>query len=216
MWWVQVPGYLTLNHNHRVDLGNLKIFLFYLKKWALKILIPSPLEVKVTQACPTLCDPVDYTAHGILQATILEWIALPFSRGASQPRNQTALQAILYQLITFTIATPQIHASIISHLDYCNSLFTGPRAPILASFKHLSFKIQIGSCNAPPEVFKCPVSWFTTKRVSFNHLQDTHCMTHGSLSITLQAPWSAYSSFNISNSFILWTTVFAVIFSLNT
>ena len=36
--------------------------------------------VKVTQSCPTLCDPRDYTVHGILQARILEWVAFPFSR----------------------------------------------------------------------------------------------------------------------------------------
>ena len=41
-------------------------------------------EVKVAQLCPTLCDPVDYTVHGILQARILEWVAFPFSRGPSQ------------------------------------------------------------------------------------------------------------------------------------
>ena len=46
-------------------------------------------EVKVAQLCPTLCDPMDYTVHGILQARILEWIAIPFSRGSSQPRNRT-------------------------------------------------------------------------------------------------------------------------------
>ena len=45
--------------------------------------------MKVTQSCPTLCDPMDYTAHGILQAKILEWVAFPFSRGSSQPRDQT-------------------------------------------------------------------------------------------------------------------------------
>ena len=33
--------------------------------------------MKVTQLCPTLCDPMDYTAHGILQARILEWVAFP-------------------------------------------------------------------------------------------------------------------------------------------
>ena len=33
--------------------------------------------MKVAQLCPTLCDPTDYTAHGILQARILEWIASP-------------------------------------------------------------------------------------------------------------------------------------------
>ena len=35
--------------------------------------------VKVAQSRPTLCDPVDYTVHGILQARILEWVAFPFS-----------------------------------------------------------------------------------------------------------------------------------------
>ena len=53
-------------------------------------------EVKVTQLCPTLCDPMDYTFHGILQARILEWVAFPFSRGSFQPRiepRSPALQA---------------------------------------------------------------------------------------------------------------------------
>jgi len=36
--------------------------------------------VKVAQSCPTLCNPMDYTVHGILQARILEWVAIPFSR----------------------------------------------------------------------------------------------------------------------------------------
>ena len=36
--------------------------------------------MKVTQLCLTLCDPVDYRVHGILQARILEWVAFPFSR----------------------------------------------------------------------------------------------------------------------------------------
>ena len=52
--------------------------------------------MKVTQSYLTLCDPMDYTVHGILQARILEWVAFPFSRGSSQPRDGTqspALQA---------------------------------------------------------------------------------------------------------------------------
>ena len=43
-------------------------------------------EMKVTQLCLTLCDPMDYTVQGILQARILEWIAISFFRGSSQPR----------------------------------------------------------------------------------------------------------------------------------
>ena len=46
-------------------------------------------KVKVAQSCLTLCNSVDYTVHGILQARILERVAFPFSRGPSQPRDQT-------------------------------------------------------------------------------------------------------------------------------
>ena len=44
-------------------------------------------KVKVAQLRPTLCDPMDYTVHGILHARILELLANPFSRGSSQPRD---------------------------------------------------------------------------------------------------------------------------------
>ena len=46
-------------------------------------------QVKVAQSCPTHCDTMDYTVHGILQARILEWVTIPVSRGSSQPRNRT-------------------------------------------------------------------------------------------------------------------------------
>ena len=50
--------------------------------------------VKVTHSCLTLCDPMDYTVHGILQARISEWVASPFSRGSSQPRDRTHVSPI--------------------------------------------------------------------------------------------------------------------------
>ena len=51
-------------------------------------------ESEVAQSCPTLCDPVDCSLpgsspHGILQARILEWLAISFSRGSSQLRDRT-------------------------------------------------------------------------------------------------------------------------------
>ena len=54
------------------------------RKWKLKV------RVKLTQSCLTLCDPMDYTlssssVHGILQARILKWVAVPFTGGSSQP-----------------------------------------------------------------------------------------------------------------------------------
>ena len=45
------------------------------------------LKVKLAQSCPTLCFPMDYTVHRILQDRILEWVAFPFSRGSSQARD---------------------------------------------------------------------------------------------------------------------------------
>ena len=41
--------------------------------------IARKMKVKVTQSCPTVCEPMDYIAHGILEARILEWVAFPFS-----------------------------------------------------------------------------------------------------------------------------------------
>ena len=61
--------------------------------WFLGVLYESE-KVKVTQSCLTLCDLMDYTVHGILQARILEWVAFPFSRGSSQPRDQTQVSHI--------------------------------------------------------------------------------------------------------------------------
>ena len=53
------------------------------------------------KSCLSLCDPIDYKVHGILQAKILEWISFPFSRGSSQIRDQTQVSHTvgrLYQL----------------------------------------------------------------------------------------------------------------------
>ena len=51
-------------------------------------------EVKVSQPCLTLCDPMDYTVHGLLQARILKWIDFPLFRGSSQPRDWTQVSPL--------------------------------------------------------------------------------------------------------------------------
>ena len=56
--------------------------------------------VKVTQSCLTLCDPMAYIVCGILQARILEWVAFPFSRGSSQPRDRTQVSLIAGGFLT--------------------------------------------------------------------------------------------------------------------
>ena len=67
--------------------------MLYLLSW-LHIILELLMCVLVAQLCPTLCDPTDCSSagssvHGILQAGILEWVTIPFSRGSSPPRNQT-------------------------------------------------------------------------------------------------------------------------------
>ena len=52
------------------------------------------VKVKIDQSCLTLCDPTDHTVHGILQARILEKVAVPFSRRSSQPRDWTQVSCI--------------------------------------------------------------------------------------------------------------------------
>ena len=64
--------------------------------------------MKVIQSCPALCYPMDYTVHGILQARILEWVAFSFSRGSSQPRDQTQVSLIADEFFT-SCATREAH-----------------------------------------------------------------------------------------------------------
>ena len=61
-------------------------------------------QVKITQSCPTLCDPMDCSlpcssAHGILQARVPEWVVVLFSRGSSQPRDQPSSPALQADLL---------------------------------------------------------------------------------------------------------------------
>ena len=67
-------------------------------------------EVKVTQSCLTLCDPMICTVHGILQPRILGWVAFPFSRGSSQPRDWTEVSCTAGRFFTIWAIreTPQI------------------------------------------------------------------------------------------------------------
>ena len=52
------------------------------------------MKVKIAQLSLTLCNHMDYTVHGILQARILEEVAFPFSRRSSQYRDQTSVSYI--------------------------------------------------------------------------------------------------------------------------
>ena len=51
-------------------------------------------QMKVAQSHPTLCNPMDCSAHGLLQVRILEWVAFPLFRGSPQPRDQIQVSRV--------------------------------------------------------------------------------------------------------------------------
>ena len=62
-------------------------------------------ESEITQSCLTLCDPVrcslpGYSIHRILQARVLEWVAISFSRGSSRPRDRTQVSRLAGRCFT--------------------------------------------------------------------------------------------------------------------
>ena len=86
----------------------------------------SESESEVTQSCLTLCDPMDCnlpgsSIHEIFQARVLEWVAISFSRGSSQPRDQSRVSCIAGKLFTIW-ATRYVHRyylyMVIVHLSY--------------------------------------------------------------------------------------------------
>ena len=85
----------------------------FLKLWCVAL---------VTQWCPTLCDPMDCNppgsyVHEIFQARILEWVAISFSRGSSQPRDRTWVSCTAGKVLT-DWATREAHITHIYHLSH--------------------------------------------------------------------------------------------------
>ena len=79
-------------------------------------------ESEVVQSCPTLCDPVDCSlpdssVHGIFQAIVLEWIAISFSRGLSQPRDRTWVSRIVDRCFTIWATRKVLGLHRIIHLQ---------------------------------------------------------------------------------------------------
>ena len=82
-------------------------------------------DSEVTQSCPTLCDPMDSTQpgssiHGIFQARILEWVAISFSRGSAQPRDQTRVSHIVGRRFTIWATREGLEHFTYSFNSYVN------------------------------------------------------------------------------------------------
>ena len=87
------------------------------------------VKVLVAQSCPTLCNSMVYcsppgsSVHEILQARILEWAAISFSRGSSQPRDQTWVSCIAGGFVTNWKTQFTVYAWVYSVPLICMSIF---------------------------------------------------------------------------------------------
>ena len=61
--------------------------------------------------------PHGYTVHGILQARILEWVAIPFSRGSSQPKNRTQVSCIVGGFFIRRATNPSSNTGDVGHMS---------------------------------------------------------------------------------------------------
>ena len=113
-WWTERPGVLQ-------SMGSQSQI--WLSDWTeLNWIILSDIFLRVGQLCPTLYDLMDYTVHGILRARILKWVALPFSRVSSEPRDQTQVSHIAGRFFTsWTIreAHSQILDTVFKKANQC-------------------------------------------------------------------------------------------------
>ena len=77
------------------------------------------------QSCSSPCDPMGYSppvssVHGIIQARILEWVAIPFSRGSFQTKNQTWVSCLLHcQVGSLSLAPPGKPLYMITNTENC-------------------------------------------------------------------------------------------------
>ena len=107
-------GYIVFKLNSNwVEVISLTTLLYHIFILSLKI---KQVCAESLQLCLTLCNPIDcsppvYSVHGILQARILEWVAIPFSMGTSQPRDETLVSCIAGRLFTIW-ATRDAHFNL--------------------------------------------------------------------------------------------------------
>ena len=103
----------------------------------------------VAQSCPTLCNPMDCSppgssVHEIIQARVLEWVAIPFSRGSSQTRHQTLVFCIAERFFTIW-ATGEAHIKAESSILFLLARWFYPAVYSAALTFHFFFLIFLSA-----------------------------------------------------------------------
>ena len=124
--------------------------------------------VKVTQLCLTLCNPMDCSlagssVHGILQERRLEWVPVPFSRGSSEPRDQTQDSCISGRFLTFwAMAWVPMPVSMPSARALEKVLWN-----VFIFFSSLLFsRVNLSTSVIQPYQLSCPAAWNMISPVS--------------------------------------------------
>ena len=115
---------------------------------------------RVTQSCPTLCDPCSpqgSSVHGISQARILQWVAILFSRGSSWPRDWTWVSCITGRFFTVWATLIWPHPKSL-HLQWLFFFFFS-QIPHSEVYLRLDFNISLGRCNWTPEQLGWLKAW---------------------------------------------------------
>ena len=112
-------------------------FFFYKRKQFYSFLIVDG-NVPINQSCPALCDPMDYSSpdssvHGILQARMLEWVAIPSLRGASRPRDWTHISYVSC-----------IGRLVLYHYCHLGSPITAPLTGLSGPWLHIPECLALG------------------------------------------------------------------------
>ena len=147
--------------------------------------------VKVAQLCLTLCDPMDYTVHGILQARILEWVAFPFSRGSSQPRDRNQVSGIAGNSLS---AEPQGKPKNTGEdsLSLLQGIF--PTQELNQGLLHCRWILYQLSYEETPIDLQCCVNFFVVVVV-----QSLSCVWLFAASLTFTISWSLLKSMSIES-----------------
>ena len=122
----------------------------------------------VAQSCPTLCDPIDCSppgssVHGIFQAAILEWIAIPFSGDSFRPRGRT--RSLALQVDSLLSKPPEKPISYRTDLQIFPKTMSGFSSCFVSGVMKVCFRGNCPKWN--------PLKWFKQRKADFFRWEET-------------------------------------------
>ena len=103
--WLEIACIYCICNSKYIDKPKWNLYLSLKLKFLISNIMSKFIQklCEVTESCPSLCDPMDHSLpgssiHGIFQARVLEWVAILFSRGSSQPRDWNCIAGICFTI----------------------------------------------------------------------------------------------------------------------